>query len=244
MPVRSVTRLQGLARLFGGARGAVRGALKRALGRTARTTVFRALSEAGYTTSYSHGGRYYALEGVPQFDDAGLWAHGGALFSKYGTLRETIVRLVQEAPAGQTHAELRDRLRLRVHDTLRELTEAGKIGRVGIERLYVYVSIEEEMARGQLAHRTQLLAQSAAQTPAASPAETPVPAAAPGEIGLAVVVEVLLEIIHGAGAWAAPEALARRLCARGLAVSAEQVEHVLRENGIEKKRDRSRRSPR
>lgn len=239
MPVRSET-IQRLARLFRRAPVAELAALKRALGTTSRTTVFRALSEAGYTTSYSHGGRYYALEGVPQFDDAGLWAHGGALFSKYGTLRETIVRLVQEAPAGQTHAELRDRLRLRVHDTLRELTEAGKIGRVEIERLYVYVSIEEEMARGQLARRTELLAQSAAQTPAGTPA----PTAAPGELGVAVVVEVLLEVIHSAGAWAAPDVLARRLCARGLAVSVEQVERVLRDNGIEKKRDRSPRSPR
>ena len=202
--------------------------LKRALGTTSRTTVFRALREAGYTTSYSHTGRYYTLEGVPQYDAAGLWAHGEALFSRHGTLRETVVHLVEEAPAGQTHAELRDRLRLRVQDTLRDLTASARIGRVQVERLYVYVSEEQAAARAQLARRQELLARPAAST----------------ELGVAVVVEVLLEVIHSAGAWAAPEVIARRLCARGIALSPEQVERVLRDNGIEKKRARSGRSPR
>jgi len=92
--------------------------IQRVLGTTSRTTVFRVLSEAGYLTSYSYAGRYYTLKEIPQFDTQGLWSYGEALFSKYGTLRATIVRFVQDAAAGQTHGELRERLRLRVHDTL------------------------------------------------------------------------------------------------------------------------------
>jgi len=243
MTVRGESR-QKLERLFGRSPTADLPTLERALGTRSRTTVFRALCELGYTTSCSHAGRYYTREGVPQFDEAGLWVHGGVLFSKYGTLRETVVRLVQDAPAGQVHAELRERLRLRVHDTLRELTEAGRIGRVQIERLYVYVSVEEEVARSQIVRRRELLAQSAAQMATEAPAPTAAPTAAAGELGAAVVVEVLLDVIRSAGAWAAPQDVARRLCARGLAVSPEQVECVFRENGIEKKRDRSRHSPR
>ena len=219
-----------ILRLFERSRVADLAAIKQVLRTTSRTTVFRVLSEMGYLTSYSHTGRFYTLGGIPQFDEDGLWVHGEALFSKYRTLRETIVRLVEQAPAGQTHAELRERLRLRVQDTLCDLTRDRRIDRVQLERLYVYVSIEKAMSRVQLARRQELV-----ETPVSSE-ELPTP----------VVIEVLLEVIHGAGAWAAPEAVARRLHARRLTVSPEQVERIFREHGIGKKteRSRSRRSPR
>ena len=67
--------------------------IQRALETTSRTTVFRTLSEIGYRTSYSHAGRYYTLDEIPRFDEDGLWVHGEALFSKYRTLRATIVEI-------------------------------------------------------------------------------------------------------------------------------------------------------
>jgi hypothetical protein len=174
----------------------------------------------GYLTSCSHAGRYYTLEDLPDFDEDGLWRHGGALFSKYRTLRETIVRLVEGSPAGRTHAELQERLRLRVQDTLRDLTEARRIDRTQLERLYVYVSIERATARRQLDARRDALAR------------VPAPEVSPA---LATVVEILLELVHGAGAWMEPGALARRLGARGITVSPEQVDRVYRDHGIVKK---------
>jgi len=206
--------------------------IQRVLGTTSRTTVFRVLSEAGYLTSYSHAGRYYTLEEMPQFDDQGLWSHGEALFSKYGTLRATIVRFVHDAPAGQTHGELRNRLRLRVHDTLRELSKAREIGRVQLERLFVYVSVEQALARAQLAERRRRL-------------ESPPPPAPPPPP--AVTIEVLLDLVRGAQAWAKPAAIVGRLGARGVAVSVAQVEEIFQRYGIEQKktaRSRSRRSRR
>lgn len=223
-------RRRRLVRLFRRSPAADLPTIQRALDTTSRTTVFRALSEVGYRTSYSHAGRYYTLEEIPQFDEQGLWAHGDALFSKNRTLRATIIALVQQAPAGQTHAEIRERLRLRVHDTLRELARAQKIGRVQMERLYLYVSIEQVIARAQLAERKQ-------QIDATPSSKEPAPA---------VVIDVLLEVIHTAGARASPVGIARRLAARGVAVTPEQVEEIFREHGIQKKgvRSRSRRSRR
>ncbi len=223
-------RRRRLVRLFRRSPAADLPTIQRALDTTSRTTVFRALSEVGYRTSYSHAGRYYTLEEIPQFDEQGLWAHGDALFSKNRTLRATIIALVQQAPAGQTHAEIRERLRLRVHDTLRDLARAQKIGRVQMERLYLYVSIEQAIARAQLAERKQ-------QIDATPSSKEPAPA---------VVIDVLLEVIHTAGARASPVGIARRLAARGVAVTPEQVEEIFREHGIQKKgvRSRSRRSPR
>jgi hypothetical protein len=198
--------------------------LERVLGTTSRTTVYRTISALGYLTSSSHAGRFYTLEDVPEFDADGLWRHGDVLFSRYGTLRETIVRLVEQAPAGRTHAELRERLLLRVQDTLRDLTEDGKIDRVRIERLFVYVSMEQALARAQIARRQETAEQAAAEAPA-------------GDIA---VLEVLLEVIHGAGAWVAPRVVSRRLQARGVSVNPEQVEGVYREYGIVKKGRHSR----
>ncbi len=202
-------------------------AIQRLLGTTSRTTVFRVLSETGYLTSYSHAGRYYTLEGIPQFDDQGLWSHGEALFSKYGTLRATIVRFVHDAPAGQTHGELRDKLRLRVHDTLRELSKAKKIGRVAFERLLLHVSVEQAVGGAQLAERRRLFE---SRHPPAPPSLSPT-----------VTVEVLLDLVHGVQAWAKPAAIVGRLGARGVVVSVVQVEEIFQRYGIEpKKTERSR----
>jgi hypothetical protein len=45
-------------------------------------------------TSYNKSGQYYALPDVPRFDENGLWWFKGAYFSKYGTLKNTVVHLV------------------------------------------------------------------------------------------------------------------------------------------------------
>ena len=42
--------------------------LKQALGTTVDITVFRKLKELSYRSSYSHRGRYYTLDEIPQFD--------------------------------------------------------------------------------------------------------------------------------------------------------------------------------
>src|SRR4030042_3439012 len=73
--------------------------LRRTLDVSGRT-VFRVLDRMGYLSSYSHAGKYYTLARIPSFDTEGLWAHSGVLFSSHGTLRNTVVYLVKNAPAG------------------------------------------------------------------------------------------------------------------------------------------------
>jgi len=207
---------QRLSRLFQRSPIADLPTLEGVLGTASRTTVYRILLSLGYLTSFSHAGRFYTLKDVPTFDDDGLWRHGDVLFSKYGTLRETIVRLVERADAGHTHAELRARLHLRVQDTLRGLIDDRKLDRVSINRLYVYVSIDQAVAQAQVAKRQEIRAQAAGLSDLA-------------------VFEVLLEVIHGAGAWIAPKVVSQRLENRGINVNPEQVERVYQEHGIVKK---------
>lgn len=199
--------------------------LKRELGTPSRTTVFRVLSCVGYLTSYSHAGRYYTLRRIPRFDEAGLWAHGESLFSKDGTLRATIVRLVGEAPAGKTHEELQAQLRLRVHDTLLDLLRDHRIGRADLERFYLYVSADKAAGKEQVARRHRVLS------------EEPAPAALPEPNRL---IEVLLAVIHQPEE--EPAGIAAALDRPGRRVSREQIEAVFARYGLGKKKGGWKRS--
>ena len=67
--------------------------LKTALGTDVDMTVFRKLAELSYRTSYSHGGRYYMLDGMARFNELGLWSHRAVWFSRHGTLLATLEAL-------------------------------------------------------------------------------------------------------------------------------------------------------
>lgn len=206
--------------------------LARALGSSART-VLRALKRVGYLTSYSHAGRYYTLSRLPTFDATGLWFHGEIRFSRHRTLRATVVVLVKQSPAGHTHEELQALLWLRVHDTLRSLVADKALARERVTGVYVYLHPDGEVAAAQLTRRRELAAPSA-----------PLPPSPAAPLDLARVIDVLVAVIH------APKddahAIAARLRARGLALTAEQVDGVFTAYGLEKKtaRSRSRRSQR
>lgn len=206
-------------------------ALEQALPGRSRRSLYRDLSGLGYLASYSHAGRYYTLRERAPFDEEGLWIHQGIGFSIHGTLKETSCHLVEEAEGGRTHRELAEQLHVRVHNTLLALVEECRIRRESVGPTYLYVSADAIRAATQVENRRRS-----------------VEAAALSSKGLPdmVVVEVLLEVIHDAAAWTSPKVVSRRLQAKGMAVSAEQVEGIYREHGIVKKgrHSRSRRSPR
>ena len=49
--------------------------------------VYRVLKDIAYQTSYTHGGRYYALKERMEFDQHGLWSARSVWFSTDGTPR-------------------------------------------------------------------------------------------------------------------------------------------------------------
>ncbi len=95
-----------LQRLFQRRRIATLPELKSALGTNVAMTVFRKLAPLSYLTSYSHRGAYYTLPSIAQFDAQGLWHCQDAWFSRHGTLLDTLVAWVTEAPAGYRVSEL------------------------------------------------------------------------------------------------------------------------------------------
>lgn len=203
--------------------------LGRALGTRSRMSVFRRLSTLGYLSSYTHSGRYYTLGSVPEFDADGLWRWEQVGFSRDGTLKATVQRVVETSGAGHTQRELQLRLGVRVHNPLLELVEDKTLRRESVEDEYVYVAPERGRAAAQLERRRALAGVGATVPP-----------------GPALEVEVLLEVIHGVRL-PEPDAakLAARLAARGIRASVAEVAAVLEHHGLKKTpRSRSRRSKR
>lgn len=204
--------------------------LGEALGTRSRMSIFRRLSSLGYVSSYSHTGRYYTLTTVADFDADGLWRYQGIGFSRDGTLKATVFRLVEVSDAGRTQRELQVRLGVRVHNPLLELVESKRLGRESFEAEYIYVAAKRAHAAAQMQQRRGSLA-----------ALAPVMVAAPS-----IEVEVLLEVIHGTPL---PdpnaELLSARLAARGIRVNLAEVAAVLERHGLKKRSpSRSRRSKR
>jgi hypothetical protein len=203
--------------------------LGRTLDTLSRMSVFRRLSALGYLSSYTHTGRYYTLASIPQFDADGLWRWEKVGFSRDGTLKPTVQRLVENSGAGRTQRELHVRLGIRVHNPLLDLVEGKELRRENVENEYVYFAAERKHAAAQL-ERRRAMASLEATMPTAPSLE----------------VEVLLEVIHGVKL-PEPDAekLATALAARGVRASVAEVAAVLDRHGLKKTpRYRSRRSRR
>lgn len=124
--------------------------LKAALDTTGTMTVFRRLKALGYLSSYSHRGKYYTLQEIPQFDDQGLWSHQSVWFSKYGNLVVTVKEFVDQATAGWTAQELEHKLHVEVKRPLRQLYQGKAIHREKLSGVYTYFSVSGGKRRSQL----------------------------------------------------------------------------------------------
>jgi hypothetical protein len=204
--------------------------LERAAAPRSRRSLFRDLSALDYLSSYTHAGRYYTLRSMAVFDSDGIWRWQGVGFSRAGTLKSTVLHLVDSSQAGHTQRELQGRLGVRVHNPLLELVEDKKLGRESLDDEYVYVAAARVRGAAQLRERRSLV----------------VLAPAAPTLRPTLEVEVLLEVIHGAQASLTDAAiLAERLAARGVQASVAEVAAVLERHGLEKTPpSRSRRSSR
>jgi hypothetical protein len=124
--------------------------LKGALGTSVDMTVFRKLREVPYHTSYSHRGRYYALDEVARFDERGLWSYRGVHFSRFGSLVETSERFVSEAEQGMFAAELAQIVQVDVEEPLLRLARAQRLARERVSGAYLYCSRDPARRRAQI----------------------------------------------------------------------------------------------
>lgn len=104
-------------------------AIKAVLNTQSRMTVFRRLSKLDYISSCSHRGKYYSLKRIAKYSEYGLWIHKSVLFSKYGTLKNTLQILLDQSSKGYTASELNEILKIKVDDALLELIKNKIINR-------------------------------------------------------------------------------------------------------------------
>jgi hypothetical protein len=102
-----------------------------------------------YRTSYSHAGRYYALERAMRFDEHGLWSVRSIRFSKYGTLMDTAERFVSNSDRGFFASELEQLLRVSVKETMLRLVQKGRISRERVSHAYLYCSTDPAIRKRQ-----------------------------------------------------------------------------------------------
>jgi len=188
-----------------------------ALNTKSRTTVFRCLKRIGYFSSYSHAGRYYTLHSKPTFDNVGLWHVQGASFSKYGSLKETVIQVVNKSKAGMTYQELESILLVRVHNTLRELVLSNLIGRTNSEKKYLYISGDNKNASAQITIRQAKITDEQLSRP----------------LNHFETIEVLVDLLHSED-WHL-KSIVNRLKIRNIIVSEHQVNEVFSRYNIKKK---------
>jgi hypothetical protein len=123
--------------------------LKDILGTQSRMTVFRKLKEFNYITSYSHSGKFYSLKRTAKFNSLGLWFVNSVIFSKHGTLIESVKYFIDQSNGGHTASELEKYLKVKVDDVLFSLVKNQKIEREKILGVYVYFSKSNRIRKQQ-----------------------------------------------------------------------------------------------
>lgn len=126
-------------------------------------TVRNYLKIWGTLTSYNHNGRYYTLPDIPQFNEHGLWDYKNIRFSRFGTLKETVIHLIEASPHGLSAAELGALLGLDPRSFMHHYADLPQLKREKFQRRYVYLSTDEQWGAAQRAARKEALEQQSLQ---------------------------------------------------------------------------------
>lgn len=116
-------------------------------------TIRRRLKEWGTLSSYNHSGRYYTLPSIPKFNKKGLWKYREIFFSKHGTLKNTIIHLVQISTSGLSNFELEEILGINPNSYLPQFKELAGVKGEKHNRLVVYFSSSEKVYQRQKQNR-------------------------------------------------------------------------------------------
>ncbi len=127
--------------------------IKTLLNTPARMTAFRKLSQLNYISSCSHSGKYYTLKRIARFNKNGIWKYNSVIFSKYGTLKKTIEALIENSSKGYSASELNGVLKIKVEDTLLELSKSKVIIRKKMSGVYIYFSASSILSKQQELNR-------------------------------------------------------------------------------------------
>lgn len=190
-----------------------------------RMSVFRRLKHIGYLSSYTDAGRFYTIKEIPVFDSLGLWFYKGIGFSQAGTLKATVIKIVNSSSSGKTPKELLHLLKIRIpntlYNTLHGLVKSNTLNRHRLEGLCLYTNMHPEKMDAQLKARYQNI-QKTAQFIKPIPIET--------------IIAVLVEALRESKVITPPSEIMSRLAVRGVTITIEQIEQIFSQYGINAKK--------
>jgi hypothetical protein len=123
--------------------------MKGIIGTNVNMTVYRILCKLPYISSYSHAGKYYTLNTIAEFDKLGLWEYDKVYFSRFGTLKNTIIKILNSSHIGYTANELTEILKIPVYNVVLNLYKERKLDREQVGNQYVYVAVSKGKAQLQ-----------------------------------------------------------------------------------------------
>lgn len=192
-------------------------------------TVVRALKKCGYYTSYNMNSAYYVLKDTPDFDKYGLWFYKDVYFSRYGTLRETLVALVEMSPSGLAVNELEPKLGVKVGNLLSRLCRQKYLDRFYAGHQVVYLSINPQPRSSQQVRRQSQIEEARSLIQAKRREEEKLPEG----FDAITVISILIQKIKAPNSSVA--SISQTLQKRELKITAEQVRNVIEFYSLQKK---------
>jgi hypothetical protein len=139
-----------------------------------------------------------------------------------GTLKSTVIDIVNLSEAGKTPTELLNLLRLKVanslHNTLSGLIKGKHLKRHRLQGLALYTSVDSDIAAKQIAARGEKIKSG-----------LPVPTV----VSIEVTIAVLVEALRAGKILVPPSTVAARLNAQGMTISVDQVEQIFSQYGLD-----------
>lgn len=166
-------------------------------------TVRRRLNEWDARTSYNKNGRYYTLPAIPIFNRDGIWRYGDVYFSRYGSLKNTVIALAARSPKGLTHTELQQIIGMNPKCFMARFKELPGIRKERYKNHILYFSSDPEAYAAQKRNRFPLKPSAGALPPDAQ------------------AILILVELIRHPGL--SGDELAARLQREGNAVQPETI---------------------
>ena len=179
-------------------------------------TARRRLKQWKAYTSYNQNGRYYVLPDVAKFDTHGLWRHQDILFSQHGNLKQTVIALVKNSPAGLTGLQIGELVSLAPRSFLSHFRNESQLRREMIGGRFVYYASDKATYTQQKKCRQTPTNQADVHTPTDAEA-----------------VVLLVECIKHPDL--PLEELAKKLHRAGTLLSAEVIRRFLDSHGLLKK---------
>ena len=188
-------------------------------------TVVRALKKFGYYTSYNKNSAFYTLHDIPEFDTHGLWGFRDIYFSRYATLDETLVALVETSDAGYTVGDLNNIVKTEIKNIVPRLYRKKRLNRYYSGRFVIYVSTDRDRESEQKRYRKAQVEKSQAAFRERQPL--------PENLDAITVIKVLLQMIE------LPQAndasISQTLQRQGVMITAKAVRSIIEFYSLQKK---------